>query len=145
MNQTKGFNVIGTASAPATLTDDYADNTLRTSVEEFRRLHLDFDYTPKAGETDRYISIRIRYSNDNGVTWRERTVKINGTTETLLYPNVPLIFPGTKTSTGGTKYSGVFDEDGFTDELIEISAKEDSAGNHGTLFVGATLADNLSS
>jgi len=145
MNQTNQLNAVGTPSAPATLTTDYADNIWVTSAAEFSRLHLDFDYNPNVADTDNYMSIRIRYSNDLGVTWRERCVKSNSTTETKVYQSVPLIFPGSKTSTGGAAYSGTFDEDGFTVELIEISVKETVNNAHGTAYIGVTLADNLSS
>lgn len=137
------MNAIGTAASPATLTDDYADNTWVTSAKYLGKLHLDFDYTPKAGETDRYMYIRLRVSNDGGTSWRERTLRSNTTSESKVYQNTPYTFPGSKTSTGGTKYSGELDEEGINAELIQISVKEDSAGNHGTAYVGVTLTDNV--
>ena len=143
MLQTPLLSAIGTPSAPATLTDDYDDNKWVTTCRYLPNLHLDFDYVPLTGQSDRYIQIRIRYSNDGGTTWRERTLKSNSTTESKIYQSVPLVFPGSKLSTGGDTYSGVFDESGFFNDLLEVSVKEDSAGNHGTCFIGALLTDNL--
>lgn len=142
MLQTDQLNAFGTPSAPKTLTDTY--QTWNTALDMFRRLHLDIDYTPLLGQTNRFISIRIRYSSDGGVTWRERTLKTNSTTETKLYQAVPLIFPGSKVSVGGDLLQGVFDEDGAVSDLVEIGVKESGSGNHGTAFIGVVLEDNLS-
>jgi len=146
MQQTPQINAVGSPAAPATLTASFAGNVFNTSYKYFNALHLDFDYTPGATETSNYIEIRIRYSNDDGTTFRERTLKVNSTTETKLYPAVPLVFPGAKDGAGGVEQSGVHDEEGATADLIEIAVREVGVvTNFGTCYIGAVLSDpNLS-
>jgi hypothetical protein len=136
------YDVLGTATTGATLTDAYSGNTKTIeSTRYFDVLHLDIKYTPKAAETNRYAKILVEYSNDGGTTYFPISTQANTTTNVLVYDNdtgVDIIFPGDMTSTGGISYSGSA-EFNFTADKIKISAKEDSAGNHGTLYIRATL------
>lgn len=143
--QSLSYDAIGTASAHATLTDDYTDNTFNVPCKYLNNLHLDFIYTPLAGQTDRYVKILIELSNDDGTTYFKRTVQTNTTTLTRVYDNndggVHYVFPGDETSTGGVAYDGYLDDNGIVATNVKISVAEDSAGNHGAMYVKATLSN----
>lgn len=134
-------NAIGTVGSPVTLTDDETDNTKTLLAKFLRGLHLNVNYTPKTGQTDRYLMIAIDLSDDDGTTFHRITTKANTTTEIMFYEGAGGIwahFPGNETTTGGTEYIGALDLD-IIAEKLKISVKESGSGNYGTAQVGVTL------
>ena len=146
LNEQNSYDVIGTASTAATLTTAYTGNrTSAIHAKYMPNLHLDIQYTPAEGQTNRFAYILIEASNDNGTTYFPIVAKSTGTTEIDLFiddtdgnAGIPMIFPGDKTSTGAVVYRGAA-EATVVAELLRISAKESGAGNFGTIYVRATL------
>jgi hypothetical protein len=143
------YDVVGVAATPATLTAAYTGNTRTIRVSNGNtgpaRLHLDFKYTPKAAQTDRYAYILIEVSNDDGVTFFPMTSKVVSTDQIDAYIDdlngangIPILVPGDLTSTGGTAYSGNTDHE-ITATHVKISAKETGVADFGTLYVRATV------
>lgn len=146
LNEQHSYNVIGTAAAAATLTAVYTGNRLADIHSKYMpNLHLDIQYTPAEGQTNRYAYILVEASNDEGATYFPVAVKSAGTTEVDVFvedtdgnAGEPLIIPGDKTSTGAVVYSGSVEMTVVADRL-RISAKESGSANFGTIYVRATL------
>lgn len=139
------YDTIGVIGTPVTLTAAYTGNTHTLAAEKLGNLHIDFQYTPKTGQTDRIVSILVEYSNDNGTTFFPLSLVQNTTTDKLIYTDdaggnngLPAIIPGDKTSTGGVTLSGIIDTT-ITADHIKISVKEDGSANFGTFYARATL------
>lgn len=145
------YDSIGTASSPATLTAAFSGNR-QTHLSKFmHELHIDFQYTPKTGQTNRLLYILVEASNDNGTTWFPLSLRSNQTTESLVYTDdpagangIPFTIPGDKTSTGGTTLAGFLDVNDFTAEKVRVSAKESGSANFGTVYIRTTLMSKSS-
>jgi hypothetical protein len=140
------YDSIGTASAAATLTAAYTGNTKTLLGKLLPRLHIDYIYTPKSGQTNRYAYVLIEASNDGGTTFFPLSVRQNIATDSKVYiedldgaNGIPMIIPGDQTSTGGTAYQGFFDLE-VDAEFVKVSAKESGSANFGTLYVRTTLS-----
>ena len=143
------YDSVGTAAAPATLTAAYTGNR-QTHLSKFMpNLHIDFTYTPKAGQTNRFASILVEVSNDDGTTWKPFTIRQNITTTSLVYVDdadgnngINLKIPGDGTSTGGTALSGSIDTNVIADK-VRVSVKEDGSANFGTMHIQTTVSSSL--
>jgi len=145
MSDQVSYDCIGNSTTPATLTAAYAGNTKTLCNKYLPHLHLDAIYTPKTGETDRYVEVLIEVSNDEGTTFFKRTVQSNSTTESKVYEDndtgVAFILPGDKTSTGGVAYDFAFDDENVIGDQVKISARESGSADFGTLYLRATLSN----
>ena len=123
-----------------TLTDDFADNQKVLACKYLPNLHLDLSYTPKAGQTNRYLMVLIEVSNDEGTTYFPITTKANLTTSIKVYDNLFIHFPGDETSTGGVELTGN-DDQVIIGDHVKISVKESGSGNYGVCTMRATLSN----
>ena len=127
------YDCIGSASSASTLTAAYAGNTKTLCCKYLPHLHIDAIYTPKSGQTNRYVEVLIEVSNDEGTTFFKRTLQSNSTTESKVYEDndtgAAFILPGDKTSTGGVAYDFAFDDEGVIGDQVKISAREDGSAN----------------
>ena len=142
------YDVIGTRSAPATLTTAYSGNTTTRDCRYFPNLQLEILYTPLSGQSNRYALILVELSTDAGTTYIPISTKLNDTTEIEVYvegdtstTGIPITIPGDHTSTGGVVYKGIIPLGDIAADKVKISAREDGAANFGTLFVGLTLSN----
>jgi hypothetical protein len=141
------YNAIGTVASPATLTAAYTGNTYNQVSKYFKKAHLDFSYTPKAGQTNRLAYILVEASNDGGTTYFPVSTRLDSTSSIKIYTDgaessagVPFVIPGDATSTGGAAYKGFVDFD-FIGDRIKISVKESGSDDFGTIFIGLTLTE----
>lgn len=147
MNREKtSYDAIGTATTAATLTAAYTGNTKTLLSKYLENLHLDIKYTPKAGQTDRYLYLLIEVSNDDGTTFFPVANKSASTQQTKLYNEdadgnmgIPLLVPGDLTSTGGTAQTAFADYD-IVGDFVKISVKESGSANFGTIYVRTSLS-----
>lgn len=140
---------IGTAATPATLTAAYTGNRQVHRAKFMPNIHIDFTYTPKAAQTNRFASILLEVSNDDGTTWQPFTIRQNTTTTSLVYVDdadgdngINFKIPGDGTSTGGATLSGSIDTNVIADK-IRVSAQEDGSADFGTLHVRTTTSSSL--
>lgn len=143
-NEKLDYDAIGDASAAATLTAAYTGNTKTLDSKYLNTLHLDIEYTPKAGQTNRFIEIEVRGSNNEGTTFFGIGNKSDTTTKSLLYEDIPIKFPGDGVSTGGTAMTAQIDIP-ISHDKIKISVKEDGSANFGTVYIQAALKTGSSS
>lgn len=143
------YAVIGTASSPATLTDDLTDNTDIICTKLMDTLTVNGGYTPLTGQTDRVAFIIVEVSNDGGTTYEPWSLRANTTVESDVYVEnatlsdanqIPFKVPGDGTSTGNTEYKFQFTID-IDADFVRISAEEDGSANFGTLYARATVTE----
>lgn len=149
IEQKTSYDLVGSASSAATLTDDYTDNTKTVLSKYLPNINLSGKYTPKAGQTDRVMYIQIEASNDNGTTFYQLATKLEGTDNIKIYVldsalatgsnQIPITIPGELVSTGGNSYEFSFD---FTlqADYIKFSVKEDGQDNFGTANLRVSLS-----
>ena len=149
MQTNVSYNAIGNSTTAATLTATYSDNSRVLLSKYLENLHLDIQYTPLTGQTNRFVYITVEATNDEGTTYYQVSNKVVATTETDAYTEdtdgnagSPIIVPGDKTSAGGTVYYGTVDMDVMADH-VRIRAKESGAANFGTLFCRASLSSKV--
>ena len=85
-------------------------------------------YTPKAGQSNRTVSVRVEYSPDNSTWYLDSNASVASST-TAITQNTAFTFLG---ATGGTAYNFVIDVP-MSHKFTRISACEDGSGNFGTL------------
>jgi hypothetical protein len=141
------YDSLGTISSPVTLTASYGGNRIVHLSKYMPNIHLDIEYIPLLGQTNRYVYILIEASNDDGTTWFPVSSRLISVDRIRVYDEdfdgnigIPVIVPGDQTSTGGTKYYAFVDLEVVADK-IRVSAKEDGAANFGTLYVRTTLTN----
>ena len=141
------YKSIGTYDSPETLTAVFADNRAIHLSKFLTNLHINGKYTPKAGETDRKLYIKIEVSEDRE-DWHPLAIRQNTTTESLAYVDgadgtfgIPMTVPGDKTSTGGTAIPFNFDLN-VVAQWVRISAREDGASDFGTIYLETALNAN---
>ena len=135
------YDLIGTASSPATLSTSYS-NTTTFRANNLDNLHLDIEFTPTS--SNEYAEILVEVSNDDGSNWYPIGTISKGTTEQDLFAEdgsgnvgIPLVFPGDKTSNAGTAYRGAYDFNIVAD-LVRVRAK--SSSSTGALHVRGTVS-----
>lgn len=146
LREQNSYDVIGTVGSPVTLTAAYTGNrTADIMAKYLPNIHLDIQYTPKNGQTNRYAYILLEASNDDGVTYFPVGVKSTGSSEIDVFlldtdgnAGEPWIIPGSKVSTGAVVYS-VAAEGTIVAEKLRISVKENGSDNFGTLFCRISL------
>lgn len=149
MQTNVSYDAIGNSTTAATLTATYSDNSKVLLSKYLENLHLDIQYTPASGQTNRFVYITVEATNDDGTTYFQVSNKVIATTETDIYTEdtdgnagSPIIVPGDKTSAGGTIYYGTVDMDIMADH-IRIRTKESGAANFGTVFVRCSMSGKV--
>jgi len=134
--QVKGVS-IGSLTSPETLTASFGDNT--TVVEkigrEMEQLMLLVTYTPKVGQSDRYINIRIEFGDVSDDLYQIIKIEdITGVYSELLYRPYDIRFPSSTGTVGGTAYKGRISVP-VADIWGRISVKESGSDNFGTIII----------
>lgn len=126
--------LIGTATAPVTLTANYTDNTSRMAIRFMPNVAITGTYTPGAGSTNAYLQMLIETSEDN-VNWSARPIVSPTATENLIYTSAPDTIPGSKTTTASVAVPVSY-QDTISAQFIRISVKEHSGGGSaGTVWL----------
>lgn len=141
------YDVIGTATTPATLTAAFSGNRSTVEAKYKPNLQLDVLYTPAT--TNAYAQILVEGSNDDGTTWFPVSVLVPSSTEIDVHANlgdgmstaagIPYDFPASKTTVISRAVSGMIQYTGLVSHF-RISAKESVGSGFGTLYVRATVA-----
>ncbi len=139
MNQVN-CKVIGTPTTPITLAATY-DTPIEITAGYFNKLALKLNYIPLTGESNRYVTLKVEFTSDDGVTWQELSNVAATPTETDIYDSATLDFPADHTTTGGVTYTGSIQIPIACDK-VRISVKESGSSNFGTMYVRGTLQEN---
>lgn len=134
---------------PATLTHLVAGNTtMAFPTEFFDKASIKFVYTPLALQTNRFVKLYIDESDD-GVNWFSRAMRVSGVDVVDIYDIDPAgavgiyeKLPNGGLSTGGVAYNGIYSFELSGSKFMRLRAAEDSAGNHGTLYIGLSLINS---
>jgi len=126
--------MIGSDSDKPTLTDAYGGNTKTFTVSGLVQLNLAIAYTPKVGEANRVLSVKVEYGFDETDLY-QHTVRREGLGTTTLYLD-EFQFTG---ATGGTEYKFTIDLP-ISYELCRVSIKEDGGANFGAATIRAALS-----
>ena len=129
---------IGTA---ATLTDTASDNEGICNIKNVEKPNLLIEYVPKSGQTDRYLTISVLFSNKDSLpAASEFTAEygsLNVTTGELDIYNNAFNFPGSKTSTGGTTYGVQISLPDVAARWMLVTVKESGSADFGTVLINA--------
>lgn len=139
------YDVIGTASSFATVSSTYSSNRDIVFSTHLDNLHLDIGFAPTS--TNEYLMVLLEGSNDDGSTYFPLGSKVVDTDEINLYiedssggVGLPIVFPGDKTSSTGTTYMAMYDQDIVADK-VRISVKSSNTSTpFGTAYIRATVS-----
>jgi hypothetical protein len=137
--------LIGDEDTTQTLTDTYTKGSddLTIDVAGNKTLVVYAQYTPKNGETDRNMYVKVEFSYDGGDTWIPLSTVTDGSDSSGVIEGTmsqyELVLQG---PTGGTTYGyrHVIDlgDDSVSGCLVRVRIKEDGQGSHGAGKVGAS-------
>jgi hypothetical protein len=134
------LGAIGSVAAPVTLSATLSDNTVTVDGSSMNQFRLRASYTPKAGETDRYMLVKIEESSDNETFYPTSVKAVNSDVIDIVVTGadttagVKSKFPNYGTSTGGTNYKGAWNVEAYG-KYIKVSISEDGAEDFGTATV----------
>jgi len=140
VRQVLSYDSVGTVAAPATLTAAYAGNSQEHLAKGFRTINFNIRYTPKAGESNRYIEVLVEDSNDDGTSYEDQGAKQYTPSTINVYDNQELTFPGSKVTTGGTTYTVSVPVE-VNGEKVKVSVRENGTTDFGTVSIISTLLD----
>jgi len=120
--------VIGSAASTATLTADFADNTLSFPTEMYSGMKLYIAYTPD--ENARNCTIQVEFGPELGDYYVDSVEKHTSTGESNLLEWLGTI----EGVTGGTTYKRVY-RIPVDSSYVRVSVKEDGAANFGVVTI----------
>jgi len=127
--------IVGATGAPATLTATYTDNDATFRVRGFSQAVFYVQYTPAAGQTNRFITIKYDFGDITTNTGYQYVSKNSSTTLRKEYIT-PTKFIG---ATGGTVYK-LRDNIDLADVWMTVSVKENGAADFGTISIIRVLS-----
>lgn len=140
------YDMLGTATTPATLTASYSSNSSTILTGYLENLHLDISYKTAASGTSGLLSILVEGSNDGGTTFFPMATKNLTTSSIDLYipsaVGMAILFPQGVSMATGTTYKGGTDFDLVAD-YIRVSAKQaqsvTTSTEAGTVYIRTTV------
>ena len=133
--------VIGSESAGATMTAAFSGNTsgVFTVGREMEMLTLYVSYTPKSGQSDRYIVIRLEFGDRNDDLYQiVKNEDYSSDSSILISRPFDRLFPKDTGTVGGTEYKGRIAQP-VADKYGRVSVKESGTSNFGTATIKAVI------
>lgn len=135
------YYFIGSKDTASTLTALFAGNTSTafTLGREMGQLELEVTYTPKVGESNRYLVIRVERGQESDNLFQiTKTEDASLGDEYVVSRPYDIIFPNESGTVGGTTYKGDISIP-IAHKWGRISVKESGSSNFGTCSVKAIL------
>lgn len=131
-DQYTAINIIGSESAPSTLTNAYTGVTKTLDIADAEQLVLFIQYTTGAAETNNSVEIKLEFSKDDGQFYQESTEVYAAGVYTVTPVEHSLAGAAAATTYRARIALPV------AEKRVKISCKESGvASNAGTIHIGA--------
>ena len=128
-----------------TLTALFSDNTSEVFLvgREMGQLILNISYTPKAGQSNRYLIIRAEFGYSNDSLFQLTQINDCSDNNYLIYKPYDIVFPDYTGTTGGVEYRGTIPIP-VAHKYGRISVKESGTDNFGVISLDMILTSRSS-